>query len=150
MKNTIKINQLQLVRMIAFGMLIIMPLLLIGFIYLIDPPEQSGGEIEMTLLILLIVGMLQPLAIPVIAKAHIQNWQRDNSETKSPAALFVMLSIVKFSLIEAIYIYALVVYLLSGNPANASYFYPVGMAWSAVHWPTRQRFENFVSKLNEK
>ena len=61
-----------------------------------------------------------------------------------------MLSLIKFSLIEAIYIYGLVVYLLSGDILKALYFYPVGIAWSVVHWPTRDRFENFVNRLSKE
>lgn len=150
MNNTIKINQLQLIKMITFAMLIFMPLVFLVLMFIVDPPRQSGGEIEIMLLILLIVGMVQPLAIPVISKIQIQNWLKEKSETKSPAALFVMLSIIKSSFIEAIYIYGLVVYLLSGDMLKALYFYPVGIAWSVVHWPTRARLENFVNRLSKE
>lgn len=150
MKDEVKINQFKLIRMIAFTMLIFMPLVLLSLMFVVSPPRQSGGEIEIALLILLIVGMIQPLVIPIISRIQIQNWQKENSENKSPAILFFMLSLIKLSLIEAIYIYGLVVYLLSGDMTKALYFYPVGIAWSVVHWPTSQRFENFVSKLSEK
>ncbi len=136
--------------MIAFAMLIVMPVIFLISMFIVSPPQQSGGEIEIMLLILLIVGMLQPLAIPIIEKVQCQNWLKEKSETKNPAALFVTLSIIKSSFIEAIYIYGLVVYLLSGDILKALYFYPVGIAWSVVHWPTRDRFENFVSRLSEK
>lgn len=150
MENVIKINQFKLIRMITFAMLIFMPLVFLALMFIVDPPRQSGGEIEIMLLILLIVGMVQPLAIPVISRIQIQNWLKEESETKSPAALFVMLSIIKSAFIETIYIYGLIVYFFSGDIIKALYFYPVGIAWSVVHWPTRDRFENFVSKLSEK
>ena len=94
--------------------------------------------------------MLQPLTIPFISKIQIQNWLKEESESKSPAALFVMLSIIKSSLIETIYIYGLIVYFLSGDIIKSLYFYPVGIAWSVVHWPTRGRFDNFVSRLRKE
>lgn len=150
MNNTIKINQLQLIRIITFSMLVFMPLVFLALMFVVDPPQQSGGEIEIMLLILLLVGMLQPLTIPIISKIQIQNWLKEESETKSPAALFVMLSIIKSAFIETIYIYGLIVYFLSGDIIKALYFYPVGIAWTVVHWPTRRRFENFVSRLSEK
>ena len=150
MKSAAKSNQLSLIRMIAFAMLVIMPLVLLALMFVVSPPKQSGGEIEIALLILLIVGMFQPLVLPVITRIQIQNWQEENSENKSPAILFFMLSLIKFSLIEAIYIYGLVVYLLSGDMIKALYFYPVGIGWSVVHWPTHERFEKFVSRLSEK
>ena len=136
--------------MIAFAMLIVMPVIFLVSMFIVSPPKQSGGEIEIMLLILLVVGMLQPLAIPIIEKIQIQNWLKEESETKSPAALFVMLSIIKSSFIEGIYIYGLVVYFLSGDMIRALYFYPIGIVWSVVHWPTRQRFENFISRLSEQ
>ena len=144
------IKQLSVIRMVAFSMLIFMPLVFLALMFVVKPPRQSGGEIEIMLLILLIVGMLQPLTIPIISKIQIQNWQKENYEKKSPAVLFFMLSIIKFSLIEAIYIYGLIVYFISGDMSRALYFYPIGIAWSVVHWPTRDRFENFVSRLSEK
>ncbi len=150
MKDEVKINQFKLIRMIAFAMLIFMPLVLLSLMFVVSPPKQSGGEIEMTLLILLIVGMIQPLVIPLISRIQIQNWRKENFEKKNPAILFFMLSLIKFSLIEAIYIYGLVVYLLSGDMLKALYFYPVGIGWSVVHWPTRNRLENFVNRLSEK
>ena len=150
MISTAKSNQLSLIRMIAIAMLIVMPVIFLVSMFIVSPPKQSGGEIEIMLLILLVVGMLQPLAIPIIEKIQIQNWLKEESETKSPAALFVMLSIVKSSFIEGIYIYGLVVYFLSGDMIRALYFYPISIVWSVVHWPTRQRFENFVSRLSEQ
>ena len=136
--------------MIAIAMLIVMPVIFLVSMFIVSPPKQSGGEIEIMFLILLVVGMLQPLAIPIIEKIQIQNWLKEESETKSPAALFVMLSIIKSSFIEGIYIYGLVVYFLSGDMIRALYFYPIGIVWSVVHWPTRQRFENFISRLSEQ
>ncbi|MCH7690289.1 MAG: hypothetical protein IIA17_04500 [candidate division Zixibacteria bacterium] len=150
MISTAKSNQLSLIRMIAIAMLIVMPVIFLVSMFIVSPPKQSGGEIEIMFLILLVVGMLQPLAIPIIEKIQIQNWLKEESETKSPAALFVMLSIIKSSFIEGIYIYGLVVYFLSGDMIRALYFYPIGIVWSVVHWPTRQRFENFVSRLSEQ
>ena len=150
MKSAAKSNQLSLIRMIAIAMLVIMPLVLLSLMFVVSPPKQSGGEIEMTLLILLIVGMIQPLVIPIISRIQIQNWREETFEKKNPAILFFMLSLIKFSLIEAIYIYGLVVYLLSGDILKALYFYPVGIAWSVVHWPTRDRFENFVNRLSKE
>ena len=150
MISTAKSNQLSLIRMIAFAMLIVMPVIFLVSMFIVSPPKQSGGEIEIMFLILLVVGMLQPLAIPIIEKIQIQNWLKEESETKSPAALFVMLSIIKSSFIEGIYIYGLVVYFLSGDMIRALYFYPIGIVWSVVHWPTRQRFENFISRLSEQ
>ena len=150
MISTAKSNQLSLIRMIAIAMLIVMPVIFLVSMFIVSPPKQSGGEIEIMFLILLVVGMLQPLAIPIIEKIQIQNWLKEESETKSPAALFVMLSIIKSSFIEGIYIYGLVVYFLSGDMIRALYFYPIGIVWSVVHWPTRQRFENFISRLSEQ
>ncbi len=129
-------------------MLIFMPLLYLLIMYLVQVDEQSGGQIEMMLYILLIVGMLQPLTSPLIARVQIQNWQKANSEKKNPASLFFSFALIRFSLIEAIYIYGLVVYFLSGDMTRALYFYPVGIVWSLLQWPTRERFENFVTKLS--
>ena len=79
MISAAKINQLSLIRMIAMAMLVIMPLILLALMFVVSPPKQSGGEIEIALLILLIVGMTQPLVIPLISRIQIQNWQKETS-----------------------------------------------------------------------
>ena len=91
--------------------------------------------------------MLQPLTIPLITKVQIQFWKISVIEMKDPAGLFFNLALIKISMIEAIYIYGLVVYILLGDMIKALYFYPIGMAWSVVYWPTRDRFAIFNSRL---
>ena len=131
-------------------MLIFLPLVFLLVMYIVEIQEQTGGQIEMMQYILLIVGMLQPLTILIITRVQIQFWQKSVLEKKTPASLFLSLALIKLSMIVAIYIYGLVVYFLSGDMIKALYFYPVGIAWSVVHWPTRDRFENFVNRLSKE
>ena len=30
------------------------------------------------------------------------------------------------------------------------YFYPIGIVWVFLGWPTRKRYENFISKIEEQ
>jgi len=148
--KTANLNQSQVARIIALAMLIFLPLVFLPVMYIVEIQEQTGGQIDMTQYILLIIGVLQPLTIPLITRVQVQFWQKSVLERKNPASLFLSLALIKYLMIVAIYIYSLVVYFLSGDMIKALYFYPIGMVWSVVHWPTRQRFENSVSRLSEK
>ena len=143
------LNELKVATIVALAMLIIIPLIFLLVMYFVEVPSQQGGQIEMMQYILLIVGMLQPLTFPLITKVQVQFWQKSVLEKKSPASLFLSLALIRLSIIEAIYVYGLVVYFVSGEMTRALYFYPIGIAWTVVHWPTRQRFEKFVSRLSE-
>ena len=148
--NVINLDQFRTARIITLAMLIFLPLVFLLVMYIVEIQEQTGGQIEMMQYILLIVGMLQPLTILIITRVQIQFWQKSVLEKKTPASLFLSLALIKLSMIVAIYIYGLVVYFLSGDMIKALYFYPIGMAWSVVYWPTRDRFENFVNRLSKE
>lgn len=144
----VKIDPFKLTKIIAIILFVISPPIYLVIMYYVKIPVRQGGEFEIMQYILLMVGMLQPLTIPLITKVQVQFWKKSVFEKKNPASLFLSLALIKYSMIVAIYIYGLVVYFLSGDMTRALYFYPIGMTWSAVHWPTRGRFETFVRRLS--
>ena len=148
--KTANLNQPQVARNIALATLIFLPLVFLLVMNIVEIQKQTGGQIDIMQYILLIVGMLQPLTIPIITRVQVQFWQKSILKRKNPDSLFLSLALIKYSMIVAIYIYGLVVYFLSGDMIKALYFYPIGIAWSVVHWPTRDRFDNFVSRLSKE
>ena len=148
--KTISPDLFKTTNKLAFSTLIFSPIVYLFVIYFVKLPGRHGGEIEIMQYILMIVGTLQPLTIHLIAKVQIDFWKKSKLEKKSPASLFFSLALIRFTLVLAIYVYGMVVYFLSGDMIKALYFYPIGIAWSVLIWPTRERFENFVSRLSEK
>lgn len=148
--KTIGLDLFKTTNKLAVSTLIFIPIVYLFVMYFVQLPERHGGETEILQYILLIVGILQPLTIPLITRVQIRFWQQSKLEKKSPASLFFSLALIRFPLVLAIYIYGLVVYFLSGDIIKAIYFYPIGITWSVVHWPTRGRFENFISRLSER
>ena len=57
------------------------------------------------------------------------------------------LSIIRMSLIGAIYIFGLIVYFLTADLTQMLWFYPVGICWSAIYWPRRAKYRQFVERL---
>lgn len=139
--------QFKAVKIIAVVMLLVAPLIYLLLAYIIEIPFQGYGQQAMLFYILFILGIVQPIVLPVIDKSQINSYKNNNQSSMTPANLFTTLSIMKISFIEAIYIYSLVIYFLSGNIYSMLYFYPVGIVWSFIYWPKMSTYEKFLKKV---
>ncbi len=97
--------------------------------------------------ILLIVGISQPAVLGFVGRSHLAGFRRSRT-AMSPAQLFTAMTIVKAAFVETIYIYGLVVYFLCGDLTRMLAFYPVGILWSYVIWPSRSSLERFKHKVS--
>jgi len=70
------------------------------------------------------------------------------SQAKSPVHLYFMLSIIQMAMVEAIYVYGFIVFILTARLTYMLYFYPIGIAWSFVYWPRREKYTQLLEKLN--
>ncbi|UCD63632.1 MAG: hypothetical protein JSW34_12950 [Candidatus Zixiibacteriota bacterium] len=135
------------VRLIAYAMLGAAPLIYIVIAYLLSIPARHGGEQQMMLYILLIVAIVQPSVVKFIERFQVTGYQKNTQSQMTPDNLFFTLSIIKFAFVETIYIFGLVVYLVSGNLDWMLYFYPVGIGWTLVYWPRQSNYERFLQRL---
>ena len=158
-------EQFQVIQIISFSLLIGAPIAYLVVAYFLNKPQQSGGEFEIMFYILLFLGMVQPLVLPVLEKIQITQFKNKSSfpsrETENskisianahrvgtPMGLFMVLTIIKSAFIEAVFIYGFVVYFLTGDLTKMLYFYPVGLAWAIVYFPTKDRCERFIEKVS--
>lgn len=143
--------QYKTLRAIHFAMLILLPptYLLIAYMLGSDyyPP---GGHNKFMLYVLLIIGAIEPAVAPMIGRLMITGAKKKHLEVSSIAGLFISINIIKLALIEAIYIYGLVVFLLSGDLMKMLYFYPIGIIWTAVYWPQRDKFDRFLRQYENE
>ncbi len=124
----------------------------------------ANGQNDILFYILLILAVIYPIAIPLIENFQIKLYHKNISETNAPnlsmsvlsktkskqatpSGLYLILFIIKGSFIESSFIFGLVVYLVSGDITRMLYFYPIGIAWSLIHYPTKPRYEKFLEKV---
>ncbi|MDH4158238.1 MAG: hypothetical protein OEW00_13285 [candidate division Zixibacteria bacterium] len=140
--------QFKRVRLFAFLILVAAPLVYLVIIYAVPFPRKSGGEYDMMLYILLIVAMIQPAAYLFIERFHLTIQRQQRPSAMQPDRLFFTLSLIKFAFVEAIYIYGLVVAIISGIANHALYFYAIGIIWTFILWPRRGAYEHFMQKAH--
>lgn len=128
-------GQLRKTKLLAIFLLAVSPLVYLAFAALLNMPEKAGGEYRLMLYILLIVALVEPGLVPLLRKLQISSYRRRKTSRATPAQLLLVLQLIAFSFVHAIYIYGFVLYLVSGSFQNLLYFFIIGGAWSAVYWP---------------
>ena len=138
------------ILVISFAMLVVAPVLYALIAVMLDPEQFAGtGFSEFVLYILLILAIAQPGIVPFIQRLQ-QSRVDGEGATGSATGLFQTRTIVRLAMVEAIYIYGLVVFLISGQLAYLWYFYPIGIVWTIVLWPRRSSYERFVRERKNR
>ncbi|MCP4603450.1 MAG: hypothetical protein GY847_23515 [Proteobacteria bacterium] len=111
--------------------------------------EISGGEgvNDMVAYILLIVALAQGALVKVIERFQVQSYRKNPQASATPAQFFVTVSIISMAVIESIYLFGLVVFILSGDYLHLARFYIIGIGWTLCYWPRRTKFESFVQEM---
>ena len=144
-------KQLRTIKIIAIAMLVGAPIVYLVIASVIDmqrPPEGTPDNMIIYLFLMIAIGC--PALVPFIVRSQIQTYRSNQNRQKgemTPANLFFTVSIIGMAFVEASYIYGLVSFLLTGEMVNMLYFYPVGIVWSFVHWPKRDKYEQLLEKL---
>lgn len=137
-----------MLKIIRFAMLIAAPPIYLMIASIVTAGEAVAREADHFLLyMLLVVSMVQPAISFLIARYKLGGISRESMTASSGSALFTSISIVKMALVEAIYVYGFVVFLLSADMVNMLYFYPIGIVWTVVLWPRRKAHDEFVRQF---
>ena len=142
-------KQLRTVKIIALAMLVVMPivfLVIASVMNMQQPPD--GTPHDLIVYLFLMIAIASPAFVPVIVRSQIQTFRSSQNSKMTPANLFFTISIMKMAMVEAGFIYGLVVYFLTGEMVTMLYFYPIGIVWSLVHWPRREKYDQLIEKLN--
>lgn len=160
-------KQYRALLIIAFSLYISAPIIYIFVVNMLSQTKEvTNPELTPLAYILLGIGLIQPLILPIIERAQIAAYQKNpsnptqkinpiagfpsaNPEAVKPMALFTTISIIKGAVVEAIFVYGLVVYFIGGNPNHFYYFYPIGIFWTIIHFPRKSHYENFVRKVEQ-
>lgn len=106
--------------------------------------------LELVSFMLLPFAAITPFAIPMLEKAQIRMYKKSSRRKQTPGQLFFSMSIIKFSLAHAAFIYGLIVFFLGGGISRMLWFYPIGMMWLFILWPRKQGFKKFLEQLEAK
>ena len=142
-------KQLRLVKIMALIMLVAGPVILLVIASVINmqqPPEGTPDTMIIYLFLMIAIG--SPALVPLIVRSQIQTYRSNPNSQMTPANLFFTISIIGMAFVEASYIYGFVSFLLTGEMVNMLYFYPVGMAWSFMYWPKREKYDQLLERLS--
>ena len=142
-------KQFRKLKIIAMAMLIGAPIICLVVASVVKLPEPPlGSPDNLIVYLFLMIAIASPAFVPVIVRSQIQTFRSNPKSKMTPANLFFLISITSMAFAEAAYIHGLVVFMLTGELVTMLYFYPVGIAWSFVYWPKREKYDQLVEKLN--
>ncbi len=143
-------KQRRVLRLITWMFLVVMPIAYLMAAQQIDAKGvQARAGNDVLLYLLLVVGALSPLMIPLVTNSVIRGERAKKGQGLPPAQIFQQLSIVQMAFVEAIYIYGFIVFNLTGKFTYMLYFYPIGIVWSFVYWPKREKYDRLLEKLKQ-
>jgi len=142
-------KQLRVLKIITWLFMLVGPCayLVIAQVISAKGVETRAGN-EILLFMLLVVAIVNPFFAPLIARSETNKFRHRMSQAKSPVHLYFMLSIIQMAMVEAIYVYGFIVFILTARLTYMLYFYPIGIAWSFVYWPRREKYTQLLEKLN--
>ena len=131
----------------AYLFLVLAPLIYLFVPVVIEPQSPIAGEDDLLFYILLIVAIMQPLMLPIIERMQVAAFRKQTESRMLPAQLYTSIAFIRFAIIESIYIFGLVVYLVSGDLPRMGWFYFVAIIWTFVHWPRMVAFQRFMERM---
>lgn len=140
-------KQFRTLKVVTWAFLVASPVVYLLVGNLVGRTIGAPAGNELVVYLLFAIGLVQPAFGWVIARIQVQAYRARPQTDMQPVNLFFTLSLIKMALVEAIYVYGLVSLFISGEFLNMLFFYPVGVAWSLVHWPTREKYNRLVESL---
>ena len=126
------------------------PIVYIVIASLMQTPEPNLGPNELLYYMLLGIAVLEPLLYPLIERFQIAGFRRANKAGRNvmpPVKLLVTLMMIKGAMVNAVFIYGLVVYLLTADFDKIYLFYVIGACWSIFYWPRQDKLEAKLQEL---
>ena len=142
-----QIKQLKLIRLFALLMLVAAPIIYLVIANLVQVQKKIGGEHDLMFYILLIVAFGQPLVIPLIERFQIATYRKKYKSSASPLAYLTTMFLTRFAIVEAVYIWGLVLLFVSGDLTRSLLFFPIGAFWSFIYWPRDEKIMRTLERL---
>ena len=137
-----------MVKIIAFATMVFSPIVYAFIPLFVETVPQLDGAEHILFYILYFLAMVEPAMYYIIEKFQLSLYLKEKTST-SPEKLFFSLSVIKFSLTHSVYLFGLIVFFVSGDASRFYMFYPIGIIWSFIHWPTEEKYNNFMNKCKK-
>ena len=143
-----KFNQ---TRILAVALFIFSPLSQLEIADILSSDGTVAQEPGIMLPLLLILAAFSPFTLIVIEKGMIFAAKENKGGFDSPEDAWLKLFIVRGAVTQAIFVYGLVIlFHTQYDFQRMLYFYPIGAVWAFFFWPTRKRYENFISQFEQR
>lgn len=143
-----EIKPLRNAQLMAAAIYIGAPLLYLIAGYYMNLQETDNPANDLMFRILIFFSLFQPSLGYLIEKFHISMYRRNASNRQTPEKLFFTVGITKIAMVNAVFLYGLVVVIITGDFNNFSYFYLLGTVWAFVLFPTKKSYDKFMEKIN--
>jgi len=134
--------------LVTIVLLLVTPLVFLLVALVLRFPSRSGtaNGLFLTFSLLGIAAVL-PLFGFAVERTTVRKNGTKSLEEHSGVALFYSVNWLKLAIVDSIYVLGMAVYIIRGDIVSMLAFYPIGVFWSLVVWPTRTRRESFLKRL---
>jgi hypothetical protein len=139
-------GNVRVMMVIVYALLIVAPVIYVVVASFLEVDAAPAGD-NLFVYLLFAIGLLTPTVVPLLDRSYISSWKKDGTPTMETMQLLVMLVIIRTSIVEAIYIYGLVAFLVTGEMLNMLYFYVIAICWTFVYWPTESRQQSLLERM---
>lgn len=129
-------------------MLVFAPIIFIAAVYFMKPIQINNTAKEFPIMMIIIVAFLQPFALPLIEKVQIKGMRKSTDKSGTAEGLYSTLVIIKCAFVEVIYMYGIVMFLVTGERTTMYYLALIAAAWTLYVWPTQAKYRKFIEKVN--
>ncbi len=144
-----EIKPLRNTQLMAAAIYIGAPLLYLIAGYYIDLQKTDNPANDLMFNILILFSLIQPSLGFLIEKFHIGMYRRNVTNRQTPEKLFFTIGITKIAMVNAVFLYGLVVVIITGDFNNFYYFYLLGTVWAFILFPTKKSYDKFLEKINK-
>lgn len=135
------------IRVLSIIIFIVTPPLYIILAHIKDGSPMAGGEHDMMFYMLLIVAVCLPAVLPLITGSQIRAFKRKSNSRMSRFQLVQSIFVQKAAVVISCYVFGMAVYFTSQDIIRLYYFYPIGIAWTFIYWPRREKYESLINEL---
>ena len=145
------LSSLNKTRILAVVLLIFSPLSYLEVAHILDSGNTTYKDPGIMMPLFLIIAVLSPFVWRLIEREAIRQENKGKRGFKSPDDAWLKLFIIRATLNQAIFVYGLMIFFFSlYDTQKMLYFYPIGVVWAFFTWPTRKRYENFISQFEKQ
>lgn len=140
-------KQFRTAQIITIFMLVIAPLVYLVIAVAVGGALVTPEAADLVFWMLLVIGITTPALLPVIERHQFRVYRKQEPGKAQPGQLMITLSIISAAWVETVYIFGLIVYLVTGDMLRMLTFWPVGIIWTYVYWPRRARWNKRLRNL---